>query len=113
MIQIYHNPRCGKSRDTLKILHERGEDVTIVEYLKESPDAARIKELIRMLAISAHELVRKNETVYKELYKGKTLTEDEWVQAMVEHPILIERPIVVKGKRATLGRPPERVITIL
>ena len=113
MTTIYHNPRCGKSRDTLKILHQKGENVTIVEYLKNCPDFNTIKELVGMLGIPASELIRKGEKVYKENYKGRELSEEEWIQAMVDHPILIERPIVVKHDKAAIGRPPETVEEIL
>lgn len=113
MTTIYHNPRCGKSRNTLKILHERGENVTIVEYLKDCPDYNKVKEIVDLLGIPAEELIRKGEKVFKEQYKGKKLTEQEWIQAMVDHPILIERPIVIKLKKAAIGRPPEAVEEIL
>ena len=109
MVSIYHNPRCGKSRQALKILHEKGQNVTIVEYLKECPDHHKIKEILGKLGIPAFELIRKGEKIYKEKYKGKELSEDEWIQAMVDHPILIERPIVIKDDKAVVGRPPEKV----
>lgn len=113
MATIYHNPRCGKSREALKILHERGENVTIVEYLKKCPDATQIKEILGKLGISAHDLIRKNEKIYKENYKGKDLTEEQWINAMVEHPILIERPIVIKDQQAVVARPSEKVKEVL
>jgi arsenate reductase len=113
MTTIYHNPRCGKSRQTLKILHERGENVTIVEYLKVCPDYDKLKSIVAKLGIPAEQLIRKSEAVYKENYKGKEMTEDDYLHAMAAHPILIERPIVIKDERAALGRPPERVEDIL
>ncbi len=113
MLTIYHNPRCGKSRQTLKIIHDTGQDANVVEYLKMSPDFDTLKGLCEKLEMAPEELIRKGETIYKEKYKGKTLTNDEWLQAMVEHPILIERPIVVKNKKAVLGRPPENVEQLL
>lgn len=113
MTTIYHNPRCGKSRDSLKILHEIGENVTIIEYLKDCPDKKQLQDLLIKLGISAHDLVRKGEKVYKEHFKGKNLSEDQWIQAMVDYPILIERPIVVKNENAVIGRPPESIKEIL
>jgi arsenate reductase len=113
MTTIYHNPRCGKSRDTLKLLNEKDEDITIVEYLKNIPNAQTLKDILVMLDISAYDLIRKGEKIYKENYKGKEMSEDEWIIAMVKNPILIERPIVVKGNKAALGRPPEQVLEIL
>lgn len=108
MVEILHNPRCGKSRNTLKILEELGVEITITEYLKNSPDEKKLKEIIRKLGISAHDLIRKNEELYK-AYKGKNLSEDECLKLMVKNPILIERPIVIKGGKAIIGRPPENV----
>jgi arsenate reductase len=113
MTVIYHNPRCGKSRDTLAILIEKGEDVQIVEYLKEVPTSEQLSEILALLGIAAEELIRKGETAYKENFKGKNLTEEEWISAMVAYPKLIERPIVLKNGKAAIGRPPENVLAIL
>ncbi|MFY0685675.1 MAG: arsenate reductase (glutaredoxin) [Cyclobacteriaceae bacterium] len=113
MVEIYHNSRCGKSRQTLKLLEERGEQVKIVEYLKEHPDKATIKTIVSQLGISPLDLIRKGEKIFKEQYKGKNLSDEDWIDAMVDHPILIERPIVIKEGRAALGRPPENVLEIL
>lgn len=111
--RILHNPRCGKSRQTLKLLHERGENVQVVEYLKVCPSFDQLKDIIGKTGLTPFEIIRKGESVYKENYKGKELSDDEWINAMVEHPILIERPIVIKGDKAALGRPPEQVEAIL
>lgn len=113
MLTIYHNPRCGKSRQTLKIIHDSGQSANVVEYLKVCPDFDTLKKLCEKLGMSPHELIRKGETIYKEQFKGKALTDDEWLQAMVEYPILIERPIVVKNNKAVVGRPPENVNSII
>lgn len=113
MTEIYHNPRCGKSRETLKILENKSEQVEIVEYLKHTPSKIRLVAIIEMLGISPLELIRKGEKIYKENYKGKNLSDDEWVNVMLENPILIERPIVIKNGRAAIGRPPESVLEIL
>ena len=109
MIEIYHNPRCRKSREGLAILEESGQPFTTVKYLEDIPTAETLTEVINKLGISADQLVRKNEAIWKEKFKGKELTEAEIVKAMVAHPKLIERPIVVKGEKAVLGRPPEKI----
>jgi arsenate reductase len=113
MTTVYHNPRCKKSREALKILHELGENVTVVEYLKDCPSHAQLREILSQLGIPAEQLVRKTEAIYKSDYKGKELTEEEWIAAMVAHPILIERPIVIKGNKAVIGRPADNVHKIL
>lgn len=112
MVRIFHNPRCRKSRETLALLEQRGELVTVIEYLKTPPSRAELKELVEMLGIRPQELIRKSEPEYEE-FKGKAFSEDEWLDAMVKYPKLIERPIVVKNGRAAIGRPPERVISVL
>lgn len=108
-LTIYHNPRCRKSRETLRIIEEAKVEPKIVEYLKAPPSKTELKKLLRQLDMPAAALIRKGEAVYKELYKGKDLSEDEWIDAMLEHPKLIERPIVTNGQTAVLGRPPENV----
>lgn len=113
MTKIYHNPRCRKSRETLAILQEQKEDIAIVEYLKTPPNKEELKELVGMLGISPEALIRKGEAEYKELFKGKNLSDDEWIAAMIAFPKLIERPIVLKNGKAALGRPPENVLSIL
>lgn len=112
-MKIYHNPRCSKSRETLKLMEEHQAQFEVVEYLKTVPTVEELKALVAKLGISPEQLVRKNEAVYKENYKGKKLSDDEWLEAMVEHPKLIERPIIVKGNQAVLGRPPQNVIKLL
>ena len=114
MITIYHNPRCGKSRATLKILEERGIRPTIIEYLRTPPDARTLDGFLKKLGMEPRDLMRKGEAAYKELglkEEGKDRT--ALIAAMVENPILIERPIVVNGDTVALGRPPENVIAIL
>ncbi|MEX2335889.1 MAG: arsenate reductase (glutaredoxin) [Fulvivirga sp.] len=109
MLTIYHNPRCSKSRDALKLIEDSGSMVEVVEYLKTPPAKDDLRQIIERLGIKPIDLVRKNEPIYKEKYKGKELTDEEWIDAMEEHPILIERPIVLKDGKAILGRPPENV----
>lgn len=108
-MEIYHNPRCSKSRQTLQLLEEQGAKFKVIEYLKDVPTPEEMKMLLMKLNIKAEDLVRKGEAVYKEKFKGKAFNEEEWIQIMIEHPKLIERPIVVKDNKAVLGRPPENV----
>ncbi len=110
---ILHNPRCGKSRQALKLLHEKGENVQIVEYLKNVPSVDEMTLIINKTGLKPEELIRKNERIFKEHFKGKALSDKDWIKAMVENPILIERPIVIKENKAALGRPPEDVLRIL
>jgi arsenate reductase (glutaredoxin) len=110
---IYHNPRCSKSRATLALIQASGIEPRIVEYLKTPPDAAELKAIVRKLGVAAESLIRKGEEAYKLKYAGKTLSEAEWIEAMTREPVLIERPIVVRGARAIIGRPPENVGALL
>ena len=113
-VTIYHNPRCSKSRQTLEILKGQNIDIEIIEYLKSSPDAETLKQILTYLNIPARELLRKGESAYKESGLDDTnLSEDELIAAMVEPPILIERPVVVNNGKAAIGRPPESVLAIL
>lgn len=113
MITIYHNNRCGKSRSALQILEEKKLKFSVIEYLKDIPSVEDLKSLVKKLKISPHDLIRTNEKVYAEHYKGKNLSDDEWIKAMHDHPILIERPLVVNGNKAVVARPPEKVLDIL
>ncbi|MEX2596672.1 MAG: arsenate reductase (glutaredoxin) [Salibacteraceae bacterium] len=112
-MKIYHNPRCRKSRETLSIIEAAGKQPEIIEYLKEPPSTEELRQIIEMPNISPEDLVRKGESIFKEKYKNKSLSESEWIEALVEHPKLIERPIVVKGEKAIIGRPPENVKSLL
>lgn len=112
-MKILHNPRCTKSRETLALIEASGKDVQVVDYLKEPPTEKEIADILSKLGIQAEQLVRKNEDLYKEKFKGKTLSEKQWISAMAANPILMERPIVISGKRAVLGRPPENVKSLL
>jgi arsenate reductase len=113
MITIYHNPRCSKSRQTLDLLKTQGIEPKIELYLDSPPSAEILSDLLAKLGIEANQLVRKNEAYYKENLKGLELTEEQLVKAMIETPKLIERPIVVAGDNAVLGRPPEAVLEII
>ncbi|WP_296685795.1 arsenate reductase (glutaredoxin) [Flavobacterium sp.] len=109
MIQIYHNPRCGKSRNCLAFVTEKEAEVAIVKYLETPPTENEIKEVLQKLNFKPIQLVRTKESIWIENYKNKTLTDEAIIQAMVKHPILIERPIVIKGDKAIIGRIPEEV----
>jgi arsenate reductase (glutaredoxin) len=110
---LYHNPRCSKSRQALALLQAAGVQPQLIEYLQATPTAPQLREVVRKLGIGAGELVRKNEEVYEAQYAGKALSEDQWIAAMIKDPILIERPILIRGERAVIGRPPERVRALL
>ena len=113
-VQILHNPRCSKSRQTKEILDNQGVDANVVEYLKTPPTKAQLEEILGMLGLEPRELMRKNESVYKENNLGDdSLSREQLIQAMIDNPILIERPIVIKGNKAAIGRPPEKVLEIL
>lgn len=112
-MKIYHNPRCSKSRQTLEIIKKNKKEFEIVEYLKDILSISELELIIEKLGITAVELVRKNELIWKENYKGKNLSDKEIVQAMIENPKIMERPIVVNGEKAVLGRPPENVLKII
>ncbi len=113
MVTIYHNPRCMKSRETLSLLESKNEEIRIVEYLKETPGMDELRKIINMLGIKPESLIRKGEPDFKDNFKGKTLSDNEWIAAMIKFPKLIERPIVIKGDKAALGRPPQKVLDIL
>ena len=112
-MKIYHNPRCRKSRQTLEIIKKNKKEFEIVEYLKDNLGISELEIIIEKLGITPVELVRKNELIWKENYKGKNLSDKEIVQAMIENPKIMERPIVVNGEKAVLGRPPENVLKII
>lgn len=112
-IKIYHNPRCSKSRDSYKLLEEKNIDFETIEYLKTPLTKEELTTLLSKLDIPANELIRKGEQVYKDNFKGKDISESEWINAMIKYPKLIERPIVVKGNKAVIGRPIEKVIDLL
>ncbi len=113
-VTIYHNPRCSKSRETLKLIEARGFKPNIVDYLKTPPSAAELKSILKKLGLKADDIVRKGEPLYAELcLKDRDLKEDALLALLVANPILIERPIVVVGGKAAIGRPPEAVLAIL
>lgn len=113
MIKIYHNNRCSKSRCGLDILEKSGKDFEIIKYLDNVPSAKELKDIINLLNIKPIDLIRKNESIWKEKFKGKNLSEKELIEIMVANPKLIERPIVINGNKAIIGRPPELILDIL
>jgi arsenate reductase len=113
MITIYHNPRCSKSRQTLELINSRGIQANIRLYLEQPLNADELLDLLTMLSMTADQLVRKSEQYYQDNLRGKAPTQDQLIQAMIENPKLIERPIVVAGDKAAIGRPPEAVLEII
>ena len=112
-MKIYHNPRCSKSRETLQIIKDAGVEVEIVEYLNAIPTEDELKTLLMKLNLKPTDILRKGEAVYKEKFKNSNFNDDEWIKVMIEYPKLIERPIVVKGNKAILGRPPQNVLDLI
>lgn len=110
---IYHNPRCSKSREALALLRQRGIEPKIIEYLKTPPTKAALLDVIEKLGIKPDALLRKGEYRFKEQFADRGLSDEECIEAMLEHPVLIERPIVIHGTRAVIGRPPQLVVELL
>ncbi len=113
MITVYHNNRCGKSRGAICLLEEAGKQIEIIEYLKQAPSIEELKSILKKLKMKPHDIIRVGEPLYIEKFKGKELSDNEWLQILHENPILIERPIVINGDKAVIARPPERVNEIL
>ncbi len=113
MITILHNPRCSKSRAGVALLEEKGIEFEILKYLDDPLTPDELESIIDKLGISALDLVRKNEEVYKDEFADKELSDEEWILAMLEYPRLIERPIVINGEKAVIGRPTEAIEKIL
>lgn len=114
MTTIYHNPRCSKSRASLEMLEAKGINPTIIKYLDTPPDKAELTEILDKLGLQAEQIVRKGEALFTELgLNDRTLSNEEWIEVLAQNPRLIERPIVVSGNKAAIGRPIERVIDIL
>jgi len=113
MIKIYHNPRCGKSREGLQILENSGKDFEVVKYLDEIPSKEELENILQKLGIEPIALIRKKEKIWIENFKGKNLSNDAIIQAMISNPILIERPIVINGNKAVIGRPPQDIEKIM
>lgn len=112
-IIVYHNTRCTKSREACSILEKKKISYDTIEYLKKPLNEEEIKSLLKKLKIKAEELIRKKESLFQEKFADKKFTESQWIKLMVKHPILIERPIIVKGNTAIIGRPPERILEMI
>lgn len=112
MIKIYHNPRCRKSREGLELLEKSGKEFEVVKYLEKIPSKEELREVINCLGITPENLVRKNETIWKEKFRGSLLSDEEILDAMITYPKLIERPIVINGTKAVIGRPSENINSI-
>ncbi|MFS4415675.1 arsenate reductase (glutaredoxin) [Maribacter sp. 2307ULW6-5] len=113
MITIYHNPRCRKSREGLALLENSGKEFEVIRYLEDTPSKETIERILKLLNVKPIALIRKNEAIWKAHYKGKALNDEEIVQAMVDHPKLMERPVVIHQDKAVIGRPKERIEDIL
>jgi len=113
MIKIFHNPRCSKSREGLQILENSNLEFEIIKYLETPATIVELTKIIKLLDISPIRLVRKGESIWKEKFKGKTLSDNQIIEAMAQYPKLIERPIVIKNNKAVIGRPPSIIKTIL
>lgn len=113
MIKIYHNNRCRKSREGLQILEKSGKYFEVINYLENPPSEKELNNIVKLLNIKPIDLVRKNETIWKENFKGKTLSDSEIIGAMAKNPKLVERPIITNGNKAIIGRPPEVIFGIL
>ena len=112
-VTIWHNPRCSKSRNAVALLEEKGVDADIVKYLDTPPSKEELVEMLKMLGISARELMRTKEAIYKELNLKDENDEDKLIEAMVDNPKLIERPIVIKDGKAAIGRPIENIVALI
>ncbi|MDG1039920.1 MAG: arsenate reductase (glutaredoxin) [Polaribacter sp.] len=113
MIKIYHNPRCSKSRQGLELLENSGKEFEIIKYLENILTKEELTSILKKLQINPIELIRKNEAIWKENYKGKELSDSEIIAAMIQNPKLIERPIVINKNKAVIGRPLENISTII
>ena len=113
MIKIYHNPRCRKSREGLEVLEKSGKEFEVVKYLEDIPSKEELRTIVNYLGITPENLVRKNEAVWKEKFKGKLLSDEEIIDAMITHPKLIERPIIINGNQAVIGRPASMINSII
>ena len=112
-MKYYHNPRCRKSREGLELLKNNGQNPEVIYYLNEPISFEDLEQTIRKLNISPQDLIRKNEAIYKQNFKGRSMSDNEWIQVMIDHPKLMERPIFIVGDKGVIGRPPEKVLDII
>jgi len=112
-MKIYHNPRCAKSRETLNLIHEANKEIEVIKYLDTPPSEDELRDILDKLNLPIEYLIRTGEEIYQTEFKGKDLTDDEWIKALVKNPAMLERPIVVKDDQAIISRPPENVFKLL
>jgi|SRR5690606_4164761 len=112
MVKIFHNKRCSKSCAAIDLLEKKGIKLEVQEYLVQVPRKQELRDLLQKLNMSPLELIRKGESIFQQQYKNEQLTDEQWLQVMLDNPILIERPIVVNGNRAVIGRPVERILEL-
>lgn len=112
-MKIYHNPRCGKSRAALSFLRENGFEPEVIEYLKNPPSVSELKAILKLGSLKATDLIRTKEDIFVNNYKGKILSDDQWVEIMVANPILIERPVIVYGDKMIIGRTEEQLMRLI
>ncbi len=110
---IYHNPKCSKSRGSLELLEEKGFSATVIEYLNDTPSKDELIEICRKMGGGARSILREKESIWQDTYKDQDPSDDEMYDLYLKHPILIERPIVIVGDKAAIGRPPEKILPIL
>ena len=112
-VTLYYNPRCSKCREALCMLEDKGIEAEIIEYLNTPPTEKELKDVLKKLGLKAMDIIRTKEPLFIEKYKGKKFTDAQWIKVLVKNPILIERPIAIEGNKAVVGRPPEKIFTIL
>jgi arsenate reductase (glutaredoxin) len=112
-VTLYYNPRCSKCREALCMLEDKGIKAEIIEYLKTPPTEKELKAVLKKLGLKPADIIRKKEPLFEKKFKNKKLSDAEWIKVLCKNPILIERPIAIEGNKAVIGRPPERVITLL
>jgi arsenate reductase len=110
---IWHNPRCRKSREALAFLSGKNINHVVIEYLKDTPSVSEIEKVLNLLKVEPIDWVRKNEADFKDNFKGKQLTKQEWIKALADYPKLIERPVVIKGSKAVIARPADKIMEVL
>lgn len=113
MVKIYHNQNCSKSRTALELIESKGEEIIVQSYLEDVPSKQELQEIVQMLGIRPLELIRQNESIFKEKFSAVQLSDDAWLDIMIQYPILIERPIIVKNNKAVIGRPVEKILELL
>lgn len=112
-MKIYYNARCSKCRQALSLIKSKGKDAEIVDYLNNPPSTETLEQILKMLNLKPFDLVRKKEPEFIKNFKNRTLSDEDWLKVLAENPKLIERPIIIKGNKAVIGRPPEKVLDLI